>query len=88
MFYFRWNNTRIIKRAIKSEGGKIVENPEALDLLFFDTIRKGEINYVSVCIGNDKMVHVPGSGKMVKETEYVNNIYWILKYKFDKRYWS
>ena len=72
----------------QSEGGKLVEKPEAGDLIFFDTIGKGEINYVGVCIGNGKMIHAPGSGKMVKEAEYVNNTYWTPKYKFAKRYWS
>ena len=72
----------------QSEGGKAVDKPEPGDLLFFDNVGKGVIDYVGVCIGNGKMVHAPGSGKMVKEAEYVNNTYWTPKFKFAKRYWS
>ena len=72
----------------QSEGGTPVDKPEPGDLLFFDNIGKGVINYVGVCIGNGKMVHAPGSGKTVKEAEYINNTYWTPKFKFAKRYWS
>ena len=72
----------------QAQGGKAVDKPEEGDLVFFDTIGKGEINYVGVCVGNGKMVHAPGSGKTVKEAEFVNNTYWVPKFKFAKRYWS
>ena len=71
----------------QAEGGKLVENPEPGDLMFFDTIGKGEINYVGVCIGNSKMIHAPSGGKTVKEAD-INNTYWKPKYKFAKRYWN
>ncbi|HSH47774.1 MAG TPA: C40 family peptidase [Halomonas sp.] len=38
------------------------------DLLFFDTASSGKASHVGIYLGNDQMIHAPGSGRKVTTT--------------------
>lgn len=39
------------------------------DLLFFDTSGSGKASHVGIYLGNDQMIHAPGSGREVTTTQ-------------------
>lgn len=39
------------------------------DLLFFDTSSSGKASHVGIYLGNDQMIHAPGSGRQVTTTQ-------------------
>lgn len=39
------------------------------DLLFFDTSSSGKASHVGIYLGNDQMIHAPGSGRRVTTTQ-------------------
>ncbi|WP_051233857.1 C40 family peptidase [Halomonas halocynthiae] len=39
------------------------------DLLFFDTSGNGKASHVGIYLGNDQMIHAPGSGREVTTTQ-------------------
>ncbi|MFD2171005.1 C40 family peptidase [Tumebacillus lipolyticus] len=57
------------------------------DLVFFHSTVAGKsgVTHVGIYSGNDKMIHCPGTGDLVKEVEFITNSYWAPKYNNARR---